>query len=138
MTTVGQCLCGQIKVSIPKEALNSQKSIILCHCKNCSRCTGSLGTVNLLLPESDVQIEGEPKLYPDSNTDSGATVQRFFCGNCGSPIYSATSNRPGVKIVKLPLFDEIPQPGVEIYCQSMPSWNKPIDGIKQFDKMPPK
>lgn len=138
MTTVGKCLCGQIKISVPTETLNSPKNAIICHCKNCCRCTGSLGTINLFVPDPNVQIEGELKVYNDGDTDSGVPVQRFFCGNCGSPIYSATTNISGVKIVKLALFDEIPEPGMEVYCKSMPSWNKPMDGTKQFDGMPTK
>lgn len=91
MTAVGKCLCGQIKVCISKEAFNSSNSISLCHCKNCTQSSGSLGSINIILPESDVQIEGELKKYSDSNTDSGAIVQRFFSGNCSSPIQSTTS-----------------------------------------------
>lgn len=136
MTTVGKCLCGQIKVTIPKDALSSNGNPSLCHCRNCCQSSGSLGSINAIIPESSVQIDGEPKVYQDDKIDSGASVQRFFCGNCGSPICSTTSSIPGIKVVRVPLFDEVPKPGIEIYCKSMPSWHKPIDGTKHFDMMP--
>ena len=134
--TTGHCLCGQITVSISKETLNTSNYITMCHCKNCRRAGGSLGSISIIIAESDVKITGQPKIYQDTNTDSGTPVERSFCGNCGSPIYSATSKAPGMLIVKLGLFDDIPKPATEGYCKSMSSWEKPVDGIKQFDALP--
>jgi hypothetical protein len=134
--TTGKCLCGQITVSIPTEAFNANGRTSMCHCKNCCRSSGSLGSLNVVVPVSDVQIKGQPKVYKDGDTNSGASVQRAFCGNCGSPIYTATPNISGVQVIKLGLFDEIPKPAMELYCRAMPSWSKPVDGAKQFDGMP--
>ena len=138
MTTAGKCLCGQITVSVPKEAISPHANTGICHCKNCCQSSGSLGSISAIIPESNVQIEGQPKVYQDTNTDSGKAVQRFFCGNCGSPIYSTSPNMPGIRVVRLPLFDSIPKPAMELFCKSMPSWSKPIEGTKQFDAMPTK
>ncbi len=135
-STTGKCLCGKITVSISTEAVNTNGRTAICHCKNCCRAGGSLGSINVLVPESDVQIKGQPKFYGDSDTDSGKTVKRAFCDHCGSPIYTATPHMPGIQIVKLALFDERPKPAMELYCKALPSWNKPIDGTKQFDAMP--
>jgi hypothetical protein len=137
-STIGKCLCGQITVSITKEAFNANDNIALCHCKNCRQSNGSLASINILVPESAVKITGQPKIYQDNNTGSGNTIQRAFCSNCGSPIYTVTPALPGIQIVKLGLFDEIPKPTTEIYCKRRLSWNKPIDGVKQFDAMPTK
>ncbi|CAF3978459.1 unnamed protein product, partial [Rotaria sp. Silwood1] len=71
-------------------------------------------------------------------SDSGVTVQRAFCGNCDGPICSTTPSLPGVQIVKLGLFDEIPKPSMEVYCKTRRSWNKPVNGAKQFDTVPTK
>jgi hypothetical protein len=77
-STTGQCVCGQITVSIPKEALNTSDNIAVCHCKNCRRAGGSLGSINVIIAESAVKITGQPKTYQDYNTDSGKPVQRVF------------------------------------------------------------
>ncbi len=134
----GKCLCGQITVSISKETLNTSDKISICHCKNCCRAGGSLGAIIIILLESAVKITGQPKIYQDNDTDSGTPVQRSFCGNCGCPISTTTSTIPGIQVIKLGLFDDIPKPSMEGYCKSMPSWAQTIDGIKQFDKMPTK
>ncbi|CAF3873659.1 unnamed protein product [Rotaria sp. Silwood1] len=135
-STTGECLCREIKISIAKEALDGDGKICLCHCKNCRQATGSMASTNIIVPESAVRIIGQPKIYQDSKTDSGKTVQRAFCDNCGSPIYSSTPSIPGAWIIKMGLFDDIPKPSMEVYCKSRLSWNKPIDGAKQFDTMP--
>lgn len=137
-TITGRCLCGQMTVIIPKEALNAGKNPALCHCKNCCRVGGCLGSINVFVQESNVQIKGEPNIYQDGDTDSGASIARAFCGYCGTPIYSRTPTAPGSIFVKLPLFDEMPKPQIEIFCASLPSWSKPIEGMEHFDRLPTK
>ncbi|CAF3764243.1 unnamed protein product [Rotaria sp. Silwood1] len=134
----GECLCGQITVSLTKEAFEATDKTLVCRCKNCRQSSGSLGSINIIVPESAVKITGQPKLYRDSNTTSGAPLQRAFCGNCGSPIYSASPNMPGIQAVKLGLFDKIPKPSAEQFCKARPSWDKPIADAHQFDTVPPK
>jgi hypothetical protein len=134
----GKCLCGQITVSITKEALNATERTYVCRCKNCRQSSGSFASTGVIVSESALKIIGEPKFYQDTETDSGTSIQRAFCGNCGSPIYTASPTMPGVKIIKLGLFDEIPKPSMELYCKARPVWDKPIDGTKQFDAMPTK
>ena len=62
-------------------------------------------------------------------------IQLAFCDSCGSPIYTIIPSMPGVQVVKLGLFEEIPKSSMAWYCKSMPCWEKPIDGVKQFDTM---
>jgi hypothetical protein len=81
-TINGACNCGAIKISIPKSSLPTYCG--LCHCLNCRASSGSLFSVNLPTPTKDISIIGEPKIYIDRNTDSGHTVGRRFCGDCGS------------------------------------------------------
>lgn len=136
-SVTGKCLCGQITISVSKEAFESGQTG-LCHCKNCRQASGATASMNLIAPESAVKITGQPKMYQDGNTDSGNKIQRAFCSNCGSSIYSASPNMPGSQVVKLGLFDEIPKPAMELYCKSRVFWQKPVDGAKQFDAMPTK
>ncbi|CAF1103288.1 unnamed protein product [Adineta steineri] len=133
---VGKCLCEQISISITKEAYGATDRTYVCHCKNCRQCGGSLSAVAVIVPISAIQITGEPKMYQDGETDSGTVIQRAFCSNCGSQLYTTSPTMPGVKIIKLGLFDDIPKPSMELYCKERPSWEKPIDGTKQFHAMP--
>lgn len=133
----GSCLCGQITVSVNPEGNDATKSSTLCYCTNCRKIGGTLASINMIVPEEAVTVTGEPKIYQDNSTDSGVPIRRAFCGNCSCPIYSATTNLPGVLIVKCGLFEEIPPTAVELYCKRRPSWMKPVDNAEQFDTMPP-
>ena len=41
----------------------------------------------LAVPLADLSIDGQAKVYLDTDTVSGNAVKRYFCGDCGSPLY---------------------------------------------------
>ncbi|CAF2054323.1 unnamed protein product [Rotaria magnacalcarata] len=136
-TISGKCLCGQISVSVPQDAFNKTENVGICYCKNCRQSGGCLASYNLYLSEEDVKIEGQPKLYQDPNTDSGTTVERAFCNNCGSPVYGRNLKFIGLIAVRLGLFNPLPKPGMALYCKNRPDWNKgAIDGVQEHEAMP--
>ncbi|CAF1105636.1 unnamed protein product [Didymodactylos carnosus] len=135
-STSGSCLCGQITVTIPQEALNRTEAIAQCRCKNCRQTGGTTASLVAIVPEQYIKIRGQPQIYNDSNTASGNIIQRAFCGNCGSPIYTQSPTTPGMKVVKLGLFDQLPKPGLELFCKDRPQWQKGIDGVKEFQTVP--
>ena len=86
MTVTGHCLCGEIAY----ELANTPAMTGVCHCKNCQRQAGSAFSTLADVPRKDFTFtSGTPKLYLDKDTDSGNSVERYFCGTCGSPLYSA-------------------------------------------------
>ena len=135
-TISGKCLCGQISVSVPETVFNKNDSVGLCYCKNCRQSGGCLASYNLYMPERDVQIQGQPKIYWDKNTNSGTTVQRAFCDHCGSPIYGKNPNFVGLIAVRLGIFDRLPKPGMALYCKERPDWHKVIEGVEEHEIMP--
>ena len=80
----GGCLCGAIRYAInaPVAGLRA------CHCTHCQKTSGTGSSVNAVIQSKDFAItRGTPKRYA-VKADSGRTLLRFFCGDCGSPIYS--------------------------------------------------
>lgn len=67
-----------------------------------------------ILPEEHVEITGEPKAYKDTTPDSGNHSSRRFCGECGSPIQTVATSRPGTAIIKMGLFAKSGAWGKEI------------------------
>ena len=132
----GKCLCGQISVSIPEVFLNKSEHIGLCYCKNCRQSGGCLASYNLYLPEKDVTIQGEPKIYLDKETKSGTTIQRAFCGNCGSPVFGKNPNFAGLVAVRLGSFDQLTKPSMVLFCKDRPQWDKSIDETQENETMP--
>jgi hypothetical protein len=97
----GGCLCGAIRftISTPVSELRA------CHCTACQKASGAGGSVNAPMPSSAFKItQGTPKRF-EMKADSGRTLYRFFCGDCGSPIYSQRANNPDMVVVRAGLFD---------------------------------
>ena len=99
----GGCLCGAIRytISAPVTALRA------CHCGNCQKSSGAGGTVNAVVQEADFKItQGSTRKYDDSATQSGRTLSRHFCPDCGSPIYSHRNPNPGFVVVRAGTLDD--------------------------------
>ena len=101
-TLAGGCLCGAIRYTIshPVTALRA------CHCRHCQKASGAGGGVNAVIPSDTFTItQGAPRLYADTAA-SGNRLNRYFCGDCGSPIYSVREKVPGIVVVRGGTLDE--------------------------------
>ena len=97
----GSCLCGAIRftLDVPVHELRA------CHCRSCQKASGAGGSVNAVVPASAMRVtQGTPKRY-SARADSGRLLHRYFCGDCGSPIYSQRETTPETRVVRAGLFD---------------------------------
>tara|TARA_B100000519_G_scaffold84741_1_gene73446 strand:- start:316 stop:714 length:399 start_codon:yes stop_codon:yes gene_type:complete len=128
MTQTGSCLCGNIRYEI-----DGEPSITgICHCKNCQRQAGSAFSTLAAVPREAFRfIQGEPKLYADADTKSGNTVERWFCNNCGSPIYSGVDSSPDNWFLKTGTLDDTStwEPRFQAWCDSKQNWVTLEDGV---------
>ena len=120
MATTGKCLCGSIEVTLNKDP----KEIIACYCMNCQKASGGAASFNIIMEDDACDVSrGVTKIFK-AIADSGADLERHFCGDCGSPIYSATTSYSGLKIFKAALFSEEKDMRVvtNIWTDSAPEW----------------
>ncbi|KAI3106525.1 hypothetical protein CBS147333_6628 [Penicillium roqueforti] len=108
-------------------ASESPPKVIICHCTNCKRYTGSSFSANIIVPQSSLQyIKGSPKLYSDrSNKDT--QVLRELCPDCGTPFTSRSSDDQEVIAVKSRTLDEehrlnCAKLAMEIYYHRKDKW----------------
>ncbi|HJN94466.1 MAG TPA: GFA family protein [Gammaproteobacteria bacterium] len=109
----------------------------ICHCKNCQRQAGSAFSTLAGVPSSDFSFtSGEPRLYEDNDTDSGNKVERYFCANCGSPIYSAILSQPETLFLKTGTLDDTSEfkPQFHVWCDSKQNWVTLEEGVPQMGK----
>lgn len=81
--------------------------------------------------------QGTPKKY-SAAADSGRLLNRYFCGDCGSPIYSQRDVTPENVAVRAGAFDNAGEQkiGFHIWTRSARSWD-PIDpAAKQHPGQP--
>ncbi|KAG2223045.1 hypothetical protein INT45_008246 [Circinella minor] len=145
----GTCLCGSIKVKLNSTA----NHVGLCYCSDCQKSAGGPYQCNAMFNSSDVELEdpkGYVKLYvvPKEQTLSGIEKQKWFCGNCGSPLFVRPMSLNGEKsFIKTGILDTAPgfqgtspldqlKPTSEIFTKNRPSYVKPIDDAAQFNTVP--
>jgi hypothetical protein len=122
MTTpmTGGCLCGAVRYEISGEPVMQA----ICHCSHCQRQAGSAFSTIVGVPEDKVTITaGSPKSYIDHG-ESGKTVERQFCGTCGSPLFSLVEVAPGLTFVKSGTLDDPSffKPAVQVWARSKQDW----------------
>lgn len=98
----GGCLCGNIRYSVSQPI----EKIIACHCTHCQKASGSGASHNVVVPTSAMTITaGTPKLYADT-AQSGNILNRYFCPDCGSPIYSQRAKTPEMMVIRVGTLDD--------------------------------
>ncbi len=133
MTKTGQCLCGQVRYSFEGEP----QMTAVCHCRNCQRQAGSAFSILISLPKNAVSAEGEVKTYRDKG-ESGGEVDRQFCPECGSPVFTLIPNLPEMIFIKAGTLDDVEhlKPGIEFWTKSAQPWVAPIEGAVRAEKNP--
>ena len=130
----GGCLCGAIRYESRAEPLFS----INCHCRDCQRTTGTAYAPVLAVPRDALSItQGQPTYYT-SQADSGETVSRGFCPECGSGIFSKLSANPDIVGLKAASLDDPSwfRPAVDIYTDSAQPWDVMNPDLPKVPKMP--
>ncbi len=134
MTHTGQCLCGQVSFTIDAEPQGAR----MCWCRDCQRIASGSPTVNVLFDETAVRYTGEiTKL--SMTADSGNTVERGFCPQCGAQLYSRTVQPAGMPMrVRAGTLDNpsLIAPSAYIWTESAPTWASFDPTLPRFTKGP--
>jgi hypothetical protein len=134
VTVTGGCLCGAVRYEIAAEPITSR----ICWCRNCQRIGAGSGTVNVCFSSASTTIHGELADYV-SIADSGNTMHRRFCRNCGVHLFSEAEARPHLIFVRVGTLDdpEIGKPLASIWVSQAPSWACLDHALPKFDRQPP-
>jgi len=129
----GKCLCGMVSYDCEVEP----KAIFNCHCEDCRRATGSVFGTNLFVPEDQVKISGEVSYYSHTS-DSGSTMTKRFCSNCGSLLFGTNSAKPNVLSVRAGTVNQLDiiKPGLNVFMDSKVPSTSIDKTLKPAVKMP--
>jgi len=93
----GGCLCGAIRYTVSAPVQN----LIACHCTDCQHASGTGASINALLPSGAFSlVKGKPRVF-SKPADSGTVLNRHFCADCGSPIFSQRATAPDFMVLKV-------------------------------------
>ena len=129
----GGCLCGSVRYT----ANADPAIVVVCHCKNCQKQSGSAFSVLVGVPKSAISVEGALKTFHDKG-DSGQPVDRSFCPECGSPIIFDGASTPDLRFIRAGTLDDTSwlDPKMHVYCESAQRWTPIPEGSQKFGKMP--
>lgn len=134
-SSTGGCMCGAIRYECNAEPI----ATAYCHCRDCQRASGGGFSTVVLAPNPAVKItKGQPKAY-SVKAESGNTVTRKFCGECGSPLFSELSASPALMVIKAASLDDPSglKPAMNIWTDSAQPWAYLDPNLPKFPKNPP-
>jgi hypothetical protein len=128
MKVDGQCHCGKIAY----EAEVDPATTAICHCTDCQSFSGSPYRASVGAKADDFRVlRGAPKIYVKT-AQSGTKRAQAFCGDCGSPIYSAAPENPTQFNLRLGGLKQRSQlkPTKQIWCSSALGWAQDVTAIR--------
>lgn len=131
----GGCACKAVRYEASAEPI----AVMDCHCRACQYASGGASTTAVVLPRPAFRLtQGTPKRYT-SLGESGNEVSRFFCGDCGSPLFSEP---PGGQfwVLKAATLDDPSglKLGGALYTSAAQPWAHIDPKLPAFPKMPPR
>jgi hypothetical protein len=127
----GGCGCAAVRfeVTAPLVAAN------YCHCTRCQRRSGTAASANARPePDSFRLLSGEEKLRAWSPEGGW---QKWFCGDCGSAVFSRHPDESARMSIRMGAFDADPgiRPSVRQFVAYAAAWEPiPDDGLPRHEE----
>jgi len=129
----GKCLCGAINVTIN----GNISDIIHCHCSLCRKNSGTAFATNGFINTVDFTVISGKELLTQFSYKPGRN--RFFCAQCGSPVYSENEQDPTRLRIRLGLIDSAisERPISHNFVSSKANWEDLDAELPRFDGFEP-
>ena len=130
----GGCACGAVRYECSAEPLLPR----LCYCRDCQRAAGGGYAPLLSVPVEALRlVQGEPR-YATTEGDSGNTVSRGFCPDCGSLVLGRASAFPEIASVCAANLDDPSgfRPTFALFTSSAQPWDCLDPELQKFEGMP--
>jgi hypothetical protein len=130
----GGCRCGRIRYEIAVAPID----VRLCHCRDCQYASGSAFSAIAYFPAAAVALHGETRGYVVKGS-ADLSVDRHFCPDCGTPIFSRLLEMPDLLFMKVGSLDDpdAVEPSGHIWCDSMVGWLRLGDTLERLPGNPP-
>jgi hypothetical protein len=124
----GSCLCGQVRYEYDGEIAE----ISMCHCSQCRKAQGTAYVAVSPVESSKLRLTAGAQRLKEYRATPGK--KRVFCDQCGSPLYSARDDLPGVKRLRLGTIDTPFKCAktYHIHVASKADWEVIADGLPQY------
>jgi hypothetical protein len=131
----GHCLCGNVSYCADAKPVLQA----VCHCTDCQRQTGTIGTFVIGVARDSLTVEGSTVAsFTTTGEDTGLKIERQFCSACGSPTVSLAERLPGLAFLHLGTLDDASffEPEVESWTSSAHLWSPHFDRAERHERSP--
>lgn len=128
MAHEGGCTCGKVRFRINAEPI----IVHCCHCRQCQKHSGSAFILNLIVEAEALELlAGDPVEVTFEDT----THTTWFCGACGTYVYSLFTGRfAPFRFIRVGVMDEpdLFPPDVHIFTETRQPWVDLSGNIPSF------
>ena len=125
----GGCGCGAVRFEIAEPLVSAS----YCHCTRCQHRTGAAASANAAVePGSFSVVAGEDRLRAWKPPDG---FEKWFCGDCGSALFSRSPEDPERVSIRLGALDADPgiRPAWHQFVAYAAPWEPiPDDGLPRY------
>lgn len=116
---IARCCCGDLSA----ETEGEPDAVVVCHCVECQRRTGSAFGVCAFFTVEAVRISGASETY-ERLSDAGRNLVFRFCPCCGATVWWETERHPGKIAIAVGAFadSELPPPSRSVFNRSRHQW----------------
>lgn len=126
----GGCMCGTVRYRITGQPV----AMYHCHCATCRAASGASFVTNVAVNAGDLQIVQGSETLRGYQSSPGKF--RYFCAQCGSPIYSHSGASPEYVSVRSGTLADDPgiRPSFHAYYGSKAPWVEVSDGLPRYER----
>lgn len=132
----GGCACGAIRYECAAEPVLS----LNCHCRDCQRASGSAYAALLNVPVAAFMLTQGFLKYHQVTGESGYTLDRGFCPECGSPVLikGQRASSFGLIVLWAASLDDPTwfRPAMDIFVVSAQPWDHMNPALRKFEHTP--
>lgn len=130
----GRCGCGAVRFELSESPLSAS----YCHCTRCQRRTGTAASANAIAVPGSFRIVAGEQALRAWRPEGGA--EKWFCGECGSALFSRRPGDPERLAVRMGAFDRDPgvRPRERHFVAYAAGWEPiPQDGLPRHAERAP-
>lgn len=116
---IARCCCGGLSA----ETDGGPAAVVVCHCRDCQRRTGSAFGAVALFPAESVRIAGATETY-ERLSDAGRKIAFRFCPRCGTTLWWEGERHPGKIAIAVGTFadPDFATPSRSVFNRSRLGW----------------
>jgi len=131
MALAGGCGCGAVRFEVTAPLLAAN----YCHCTRCQRRSGTAASANARPEPGSFRILSGERSLRAWRPEGG--FEKWFCGDCGSALFSRDPQDPERVSLRLGAFDGDPQirPTMRQFVAYAAPWEAlPDDGLTRYEE----